>query len=116
MNKIIITNNGKVAAKLSGKAEIKFDESKSAIDIFKDTLAVAKEGGKLLIDPCKVPLKNYYRSLPMFMSDEADEKLVAKLESCISEMTANASAYANAPAMAGMAQKKDFNAVDAVVK
>ena len=111
MKRVIVTNNKKVAEKLSDKAEIKYIKA-PAPQVFEEARAIASKGGKLLIDPTREPVKTFYRSLPFIVDDsEPNENTINTLDSLIEKMRKTPGAFSKEPVMAGMHENKDLDTV-----
>ena len=115
MKRVIITNNKKVKEAFEGKAEVKYINS-TAIDIFEEARELAKSGGKMLVDPTRMPVKNYYRSIPFLVDGGApSERSIDLIESCLGKLDGKKEGFAKEPVLAGLQQNKDMEPIKKVM-
>jgi len=111
MKRIVITNNKKVADSIGNNAEVEYRKM-TAIDVFEQARELAKKGGKLVVDPTRTSVKNYYRSLPFLIDgEEANQHSIDIIDEVLSKMKKNPAVYGKEPVMAGIQQGKDLDLV-----
>lgn len=116
MRRVIITNNKKVQTNFSDKAEVKFVEA-TPTEVFRQAKEIANKGGKMLTDPTRLSVTNYYRSIPFVISDDNSPQQFSldNIETCLKKLEGKESKFAKAPVMASMHQSKDLEIVKKVV-
>lgn len=110
MDRVIVTNNERVKELYGNKAEVIFMEGSSALDIVKESKAVAKSGGRLLFDPTRS--KGYYRSLAFYKADNGspDDKTLSMIDKTIDALAGENQSGGDS-ILSGIYQRKDLNVI-----
>jgi len=115
MKRVIVTNNKKVKEAFEGKADVKYFNA-TAIDIFEEARELAKSGGKMVVDPTRIPVKNYYRSIPFLVDGGApSERSVDLIESCLAKLEGKKQGFEKEPVLAGLQENKDMETIKKVI-
>jgi len=117
MKRIIVTNNRKVERYCADKAEVILLEKASGLDVLREGMKVASEGGRLLLDPTR--RKGFYKSLIFYRDGEGrgpDEKSTAALKQCVEQTKQSEHDEGKEPILAGILQNRDLNIVKSIVR
>lgn len=113
MKKIIVTNNKKVESSYKSKEDVKMLDGASTVEVLREGLKIASEGGKLLLDPSR--RKNYFKSLVFHMDGHngPDEKSLEMIQKCLNDNSI--SAVVKEPVLAGIHQNRDLDLIRSVL-
>lgn len=113
MKKIIVTNNKKVASTYQSKEDVKMLNGASTVEVLREGLKIASEGGKLLLDPSR--RKNYFKSLVFHLDGQKgpDKKSIQMIEKCLNDNSI--SAVVKEPVLSGIHQNRDLDLIKSVL-
>jgi len=113
MKKIIVTNNRKVASTYKSKEDVKLLDGACTVEVLREGLKIASEGGKLLLDPSR--RKNYFKSLVFHIDGQSgpDKKSLEMIEKCLKDNSI--AAVVKEPVLAGIHQNRDLDLIKSVL-
>jgi len=115
MKRVIITNNKKVIEEFAEKAEVRYEDM-TAPEILEKAKEIIGSGGKMLVDPARTPLKNYYRSIPFIMDgSEPSQESIKLIDKCLGKMESKKDKYSKEPVLSGVQQNSDMDMVRKVL-
>jgi len=113
MKKVIVTNNRKVESTYKTKEDVTLLDGASTVEVLREGLKIASEGGKLLLDPSR--RKNYFKSLVFHIDGQKgpDKRSLGMIEKCLKDNSI--AAVVKEPVLAGIHQNRDLDLIKSVL-